>query len=626
MHVAVDGRSLRPGTGRARGVARYLRCLLEELARAFPEDTYTVVDPGSLRLAASAVTGRPRLDRLAPGCDLAWLPSPAPVAVSHGVPLVLTVHDLSFEHRPGDYSLYDRGLATARQAGPPRAARGARAVRSRRRRGARWWPSGVSGGPHADGPSWGRAARRERRGRVPAGGPGEVRAGRRGTRATQAAWPARRGAPAGAAPVACAPASCSPATGRCGPSSRAPERPCSATCRTPYSTALYERALAVSCVSREEGFGFTPLEALARGTPAMVSDLPVFAETVGDGALRVPLGDAAALANALLRLEREPCCASAGPSGQRGGGAAVVGGHGERHPGGVRGGRRVSGYAIVTVIHDSAAGAADPARLHRAPSRAAAAGDRRGQRLAGPRPRACRRARGGADPARRQPGFGAGCNAGLELVTEPVTAFVNPDVELLDDGLRGWRARRRGGALLAPRLLNADGSVQDSAHPLPGRLGTLLPALLPRPLLPPPLRRRSSHGERNAAAVGWAMAPASSAGRSGARSARSTRRVPVRGGHGPVPTGPCAPGSRRCCTRRSRYAIWAALDGPALGDRDLAVRARRAARSWAAGAAVCCSTTPKRHSPSPARRGQGPRGRRTAGTAPARRAAAGPAR
>ena len=32
-------------------------------------------------------------------------------------------------------------------------------------------------------------------------------------------------------------------------------------------------------------------------------------------------------------------------------------------------------------------------------------------------------------------GFGAGNNAGLELVREPVTALVNPDVELLDDGL-----------------------------------------------------------------------------------------------------------------------------------------------------------------------------------------------
>ena len=33
------------------------------------------------------------------------------------------------------------------------------------------------------------------------------------------------------------------------------------------------------------------------------------------------------------------------------------------------------------------------------------------------------------------PGFGAGNNAGIELVREPVTALVNPDVELLDDGL-----------------------------------------------------------------------------------------------------------------------------------------------------------------------------------------------
>jgi glycosyltransferase involved in cell wall biosynthesis len=70
--------------------------------------------------------------------------------------------------------------------------------------------------------------------------------------------------------------------------------------------ALYDRALAVSCVSREEGFGFTPLEALARGTPAVVTELPVFDETLGDGALRVAAGDVAGLADVLLRLEREP--------------------------------------------------------------------------------------------------------------------------------------------------------------------------------------------------------------------------------------------------------------------------------------------------------------------------------
>ena len=105
-------------------------------------------------------------------------------------------------------------------------------------------------------------------------------------------------------------------------------------------------------------------------------------------------------------------------------------------------------------------------------------------------------------------GFGAGCNAGIERVTEPVTALVNPDVELLDDGLmRLTRDAAAGGALLAPRLLNADGSVQDSAHPVPGTLEGLVPALLPRPLLPAPLRRRYEPWRSDETrTVGWAVA------------------------------------------------------------------------------------------------------------------------
>jgi glycosyltransferase involved in cell wall biosynthesis len=70
--------------------------------------------------------------------------------------------------------------------------------------------------------------------------------------------------------------------------------------------AAYADALCLACVSREEGFGFTPLEALAAGVPAVVSDLPVFRETLGDAALMVPADDTDALADALLRLEREP--------------------------------------------------------------------------------------------------------------------------------------------------------------------------------------------------------------------------------------------------------------------------------------------------------------------------------
>jgi glycosyltransferase involved in cell wall biosynthesis len=37
----------------------------------------------------------------------------------------------------------------------------------------------------------------------------------------------------------------------------------------------------------------------------VVSDLPCFAETLGDAALRVPAGDAGALADALLRIGRD---------------------------------------------------------------------------------------------------------------------------------------------------------------------------------------------------------------------------------------------------------------------------------------------------------------------------------
>jgi N-acetylglucosaminyl-diphospho-decaprenol L-rhamnosyltransferase len=161
-------------------------------------------------------------------------------------------------------------------------------------------------------------------------------------------------------------------------------------------------------------------------------------------------------------------------------------------------------FAIVTVIHDSArelGGFLDSVRL-----------------LGEPRPRVIVVDSGSADSGAElaaargaevvrldgNRGFGAGSNAGIERVTEPVTAFVNPDVQLLDDGLaRLARDALAGGALLAPRLLNADGSVQDSAHPLPGRLASLVPALLPRRLLPARFEPWRSERPR---AVGWAVA------------------------------------------------------------------------------------------------------------------------
>jgi glycosyltransferase involved in cell wall biosynthesis len=66
--------------------------------------------------------------------------------------------------------------------------------------------------------------------------------------------------------------------------------------------ALYAGALALVMPSWAEGYGWPPLEAAACGTPSVVSDLPATRETLGDAALRVPPGDEAALAAALLRI------------------------------------------------------------------------------------------------------------------------------------------------------------------------------------------------------------------------------------------------------------------------------------------------------------------------------------
>jgi glycosyltransferase involved in cell wall biosynthesis len=70
--------------------------------------------------------------------------------------------------------------------------------------------------------------------------------------------------------------------------------------------SLYAGALAVVLPSWLEGFGLPPVEGLTAGAPAIVSDLPVFREVLGDGALYVPPGDVDALAGALLALASDP--------------------------------------------------------------------------------------------------------------------------------------------------------------------------------------------------------------------------------------------------------------------------------------------------------------------------------
>jgi glycosyltransferase involved in cell wall biosynthesis len=322
MRVGVDGRVLRTTRPR-RGIAIYLEQLLAELTRLHPEDEYRVLVPGAARTgavpenvevvgvegsgralhAAAALAGRPRLDRLLRRPDLIWAPAPAPLAVSRETPFVLTVHDLSFVHRPSDYGVYERvwhGLAR-----PQRLARRAQrvltdtdAVRSElldewdldpeRVRTVRPGP-GRAALAVAESASAGPAHVLAVGGLEPRKQPMLlVEAHRRA---------AQLGLRAGLAFVGDGPL-------------RGELEQTGATVlgrlRDPELDAAYADALCLACVSREEGFGFTPLEALAAGVPAVVSDLPVFRETLGDAALAVPPDDAEALARALLRLEREP--------------------------------------------------------------------------------------------------------------------------------------------------------------------------------------------------------------------------------------------------------------------------------------------------------------------------------
>ncbi|MBX5491097.1 MAG: glycosyltransferase family 4 protein [Chloroflexi bacterium] len=66
--------------------------------------------------------------------------------------------------------------------------------------------------------------------------------------------------------------------------------------------ALYSAADVFAFPSLYEGFGLPPLEAMACGTPVVVSDAASLPEVVGDAGLTVPAEDTDALAAALARL------------------------------------------------------------------------------------------------------------------------------------------------------------------------------------------------------------------------------------------------------------------------------------------------------------------------------------
>jgi glycosyltransferase involved in cell wall biosynthesis len=241
------------------------------------------------------------MDHAAGGADVVWAPAPAPLAVSRGAPLVLTVHDLSFEHRPADFSPYERlwhRLARPRDLG--RRARRVIAV------------SDAVRGQLLD--EWGLppdrvVTVRSGPGRPPTGDPPARTAGTAFV-AVGALEPRKR------PDLLVAAHALARDRGLEGELVFAGDGPMRAGLEGSGARLLghvpdgrldevYAGARVLVVASREEGFGFTPLEALARGVPVVAADLPALAETLGEGALSFRSGDVEALAEALLRLERD---------------------------------------------------------------------------------------------------------------------------------------------------------------------------------------------------------------------------------------------------------------------------------------------------------------------------------
>ncbi len=332
MLVVVDARHL----GLRRGIARTTREMVRELASAFPADEWRLVAPGGepvdvpdapnvtlvrprlpsrVVYGAAAVAREPTLARLAGAePDVVWLPHPVPVAVGRR-PYVLTLHDLSWELRPRDFTRYERlWHRAARPRSLARRATGVVAVSETTRAAAvaRW---GLD--------------------------PGRIAVIRSGVRVPDA--------PAGDRPPGPVPGRYLLSVGGLEPR-KDPELLVEAHARArargldaelvfvgdgPLAPrlagrpgvhllgvvdddeldVLYRGAIALVQPSRLEGYGFPPLEALARGTPAVVADLEVYDETVGAGALRFADGDPEALAGALERVgaERERLLAAAPP-------------------------------------------------------------------------------------------------------------------------------------------------------------------------------------------------------------------------------------------------------------------------------------------------------------------------
>ncbi len=286
------------------------------------------------------------------------------------------------------------------------------------------------------------------------------------------------------------------------------------------------RATCLLHCAPHEPFGLALVETLATGRPVVAPDAAGPREIVDRSCgILYPPGDAHAAAGAVLRLIDDPAQASAmGARGRerararfdlaqaRSQFAAVTRSVGLRRAPARREAARA--LALVTVTHNSSS---ELERLLQSVARhlpgtrvlvVDSASEDRSREVA-------LQKREGVTidliALERNDGFGAGCNRGLAAVREPVTALVNPDVELIDDSLLTLveEALRPAGPerLLAPLVLWPDGSRQDTVHPPPGSAAELARSLIPPAFaigsLGPALAPWRSRTPRR---VGWAVA------------------------------------------------------------------------------------------------------------------------
>jgi N-acetylglucosaminyl-diphospho-decaprenol L-rhamnosyltransferase len=283
--------------------------------------------------------------------------------------------------------------------------------------------------------------------------------------------------------------------------------------------ALRDASCLFHCADSEP-FGLVVLEALASARPVIAPASGGPAELIDDEVGRLyPPGDAQAAAARLVEVLGDP--GLGGRLGQEGRRRAEarhgLDGARERWRAAVAGpvpaapASRGEGLALVTVTHDSERELAAllrsverhlPAARVLVVDSASSDGSVAVARSFGERVRVLE--------LDANVGFGTASNRGVEAVSEPVVALVNPDVELLDASLADLAGElARPGLperIAAPLVLLPDGARQDSVHPLPLSASDLARSLVPPDALPGALGLRlapwRSRGPRR---VGWAV-------------------------------------------------------------------------------------------------------------------------